>query len=185
MTGARGDEVPLDPVYPFNDAGASIVLHDGPLGGAWAGSRRGVVEFSFGCRPGLRWYIKPEDGDFHPDLEGVRLRLGRRGGDWAVDAYHRDHAGGWINNADFADPDACMRRVLVHWMNLPAIWGPIALHEQTASGEKWWKGRWRADIDEWSITLDQRHDHTEVLKDAHATHLYVLTHVMEIRRKDG
>jgi hypothetical protein len=78
-----------------------------------------------------------------------------------------------------------MRRVLVHWMNLPAIRGPIALHAQTASGDKSWTGRWRANIDEWSITLDQRHDHTEVLKAAHATHLYVLTHVMEIRRNDG
>jgi hypothetical protein len=44
---------PLSPVYPFNEPGQPVVLHDGPLGGLAATDVAGVVELS--CARGRAW----------------------------------------------------------------------------------------------------------------------------------
>jgi hypothetical protein len=48
---------PLAPVYPFNEPGQPIVLHDGPVGGLAPDDAPGVVELS--CVPDLNivWRI--------------------------------------------------------------------------------------------------------------------------------
>jgi hypothetical protein len=51
---------PLSPVYPFNEPGQPVVLHDGPLGGLAATDVAGVVELSCASRPGLEWRVGPD-----------------------------------------------------------------------------------------------------------------------------
>lgn len=181
----RREVKPLTPVYRFNEPGTSIVLHDGRLDLAEVTERMGRVELSLGSRPGLRWHIEPDEGDQFGDLGAVRLRLHRQGRQWTVDAHPRSVNDGWINHAEFATPNAALRRVLVHWMNLPNIIGPIRLSVSEAGRRTWWAGRWQTQVDGWTLTLDGRPDHGDVLKDAHLRHVYVLTHVMEIRCSDG
>ncbi|WP_446216281.1 hypothetical protein [Micromonospora sp. IBHARD004] len=176
---------PLTPVYGFSEPGASIVLHSGPLGVVGTAARSGRVELSLGSRPGLRWHVEPDEGDQLGDLGAVRLRLHRRGRQWTVDAHQRSINEGWINHAEFAEPSVDLRRVLVHWMNLPNILGPIVLFAAGSGRRQWWAGRWQAQVDGWVLTLDGRPDHRDALKDAHLQHVHVLTHVMDIRRSDG
>ena len=47
----------------------------------------------------------------------------------------------------------------------------------------WADGRWR--WVGWKLTLDVRPDHARVWKDLHEAHIYVMTHVMDLRRADG
>jgi hypothetical protein len=182
---SRIDEVPLEPVYPFNQAGASIVLYEGPVGGVQESARAGAVELSLGSRPSLRWWVEAEKGDRydHRDVGSVRLR--RRGREWTVAAHRRSAIDGWIDQAEFSTPNADLRRVLVHWLNLPDVIGPIGLVRSEGGRSHWWAGRSRIEVDGWRLTLDTRPDHGDAFKDADTVHVYVLTHVMEIQRIDG
>jgi hypothetical protein len=47
------------------------------------------------------------------------------------------------------------------------------------------RDRLRLSVSGWELILDRRPDYAEVVKDAKVRNLYVLTHVMEIRRADG
>jgi hypothetical protein len=44
---------PLSPVYPFNEPGQPVVLHNGPLSGLAATEIAGVLELS--CAPRPSW----------------------------------------------------------------------------------------------------------------------------------
>ncbi|GIF47626.1 hypothetical protein DFJ67_7097 [Asanoa ferruginea] len=178
------DREPMRPVYPFNEPGSSIALYEGPIVGVAPGPRVGRIELS--CRPnnGLRWHIRPEGSDGRVDPRPASLMVQRRGGDWTVEAHRRNLSEGWINMARFSLPDARLRRVIAHWMNLPKISGPIGLTTSDADGRRWWLGRWKTEVDGWILTMDVRPDYAEAMAEAHTTHLYLITHVMEIRRAD-
>ncbi|WP_435212262.1 hypothetical protein [Streptomyces sp. bgisy034] len=185
-------EEPLEPVYPFNPPGAPIVLHSGPVCGHWEGYRNGVIELK--CQPGVevRWQIQHEARDLSTiDRDVVTLGFERHGHQWNLDASQRSWemtndeitTDGWINSAKLERTDAQLKRVLVHWMNLPRIDGPIGL--QYPDGLRRSSGRWRVEVDGWSITLDSRRDYRKAMKSSMREDLYLLTHVMEIRRMDG
>jgi hypothetical protein len=176
---------PLTPVYAFGEPGMPIVLYDGLLRTVGPTECPGRVLLSLESHKGLRWHAEPSEGDRLGDLGAVPLQVQRRGRQWTIDAHCRSDNEGWINYAEFATPNAALQRVLVHWMNLPDIVGKVGLFASNAGGKHWWAGRWEAQVDGWTLTLDSRPDHREVLKDAHLRHLYVLTHTMEIRRSDG
>ena len=178
------DETPLEPAYAFNEPGASIVLYEGPLAGLADGERRGRIELNCGPRLGLRWYAALQPGDHRLEPGRTSVIVRRDGQDWAIEAHERSAAEGWINTAVFPRPNTRLQRVLVQWMNLPNIVGPISLHVSSGGTKRRWAGRWRADIDGWHLTLDVRPDHVEAMAQASDIHLYVLTHVMEIRRVD-
>jgi hypothetical protein len=93
--------------------------------------------------------------------------------------------GGWSNGASFGNPKSPLTRVVVHWFNLPNWHGPLGLVAKTTSGEREWSGRWVHQASGWKITLDVRPDYQEIWRDLHTTTVYVVTHVMEVRRADG
>ena len=81
--------------------------------------------------------------------------------------------------------DVPLKRVVAHWFNLPDFHGPLVLTRTTEAGEHWWMGRWQLEVGGWKLTLDVRPDHSQVWRDLHEAHVYVMTHVMELCRADG
>jgi len=156
-------------VYPFNDPGQSIVLHDGPIGGLGSIDVPGVVELS--CVPvlNLAWSIRHGAGTWNPGGE-VTLLLGRPGGSVHLSGTWRESGEGWSNGAEIGRADAPLKRIVAHWFNLPDF------HTRL--------GRWQIETEGWKVTLDIRPDHDRVWTDLHKAHVYVMTHVMELRRAD-
>jgi hypothetical protein len=171
-------------VYPFNEPGQPIVLHDGPVGGLAPHDAPGVVELSRIPDPRIIWRIE------HPSVVGVpgdpaAFVLRRPDGDAPVTGVWRSRHDGWSNGAVIGKTDAPLKRVVTHWFNLPNLHGPIALTRTTEGGDHWWLGRWEMEVDGWKLTLDVRPDHAQVWRNLHEAHVYVMTHVMELCRADG
>src|SRR6266516_2754856 len=162
-------EPSLSPVYPFNEPGQSIVLHDGPIGGLATNDVPGVVELSCVPVPNLAWKIKHGSRAGIPAGE-VTLLLRRPDGDMRLPGECRESGEGWSNGAEIGKADAPLKRIIAHWFNLPDFHAP--------------RGRWETETDGWKITLDVRPDHDRVWTDLHRTNVYVMTHVMELSRAD-
>jgi hypothetical protein len=174
---------PLLPAYPFNEPGQPIVLHDGPVGGLAPHDAPGVVELSCVPTPSVVWRIEDRSvvgaaGD------PVTLVLRRPDGDAPVTGVWRSRHDGWSKGAAIGKVDAPLKRIVTHWFNLPNFHGPIAL-TRSSEVDDWWLGRWEMELGGWKLTLDVRPDHARVWRDLHEAHIYVMTHVMEIRRADG
>ncbi|MBP5868419.1 MULTISPECIES: hypothetical protein [Streptomyces] len=93
---------------------------------------------------------------------------------------------GWSSGAVFGRADAPLREIIVHWFNLPKWRGQIDLMARTdGSRTNWSGGRWVHETGGWRMTLDVRPDHSRVWSDLHKKNVYVMTHVMELRRVDG
>ena len=91
--------------------------------------------------------------------------------------------GGWSNGATFGSDKAPVKKIVAHWFNLPDWHGPDMLEAAAEDGGQCrWRGRWMMEADGWTITLDVRPDHPSVWRDLHLAEVYVMTHVMEIRR---
>ena len=177
---------PLSPVYRFNEPGQPVVLHDGPLGGLAATDVAGVVELSCAPRPGLEWRVAPEAPPQFANRTTVTLLLRRPGGDAEVPAWVRGTDGGWSNGITIGRADVPVQRIVAHWFNLPDWHGPERLTSATDDGgQRWWSGRWVTETGGWQITVDVRPDHQRVWTDLHKADVYVMTHVMELRRADG
>ncbi|MGW7523038.1 hypothetical protein [Streptomyces sp. NPDC054783] len=176
---------PLAPVYPYNEPGQVVLLHDGPIGGLGATDVAGRVELT--CSNGFSFEWKVGDGASpgFANRDEVSLTLRRPMGGMSMPGVPRNIDGGWSNGASFGDPNAPLTRVVVHWFNLPNWHGPLKLVAKTASGEQEWSGRWVHQAGGWKITLDVRPDYQRVWCDLHTSDVYVMTHVMEVRRADG
>ena len=176
---------PHSPVYPFNEPGQPIVLYEGPVGGPATNDAPGVVELS--CVPELNVAWRVEGGSVTeiPDDRAVTLLLRRRSGDAQVPGIAREANDGWSNGAVVGTADAPLKRIVAHWFNLPNFHGPIALTATAEAGGHWWLGRWETEVDGWKVTVDVRPDHDRVWRDLHRAHVYVMTHVTEVRRADG
>jgi hypothetical protein len=161
---------PLAPVYPFNEPGQAIVLYDGVIGGLAGTGVPGVVELSCALAPNLAWKIKPGEGTGMAGSE-VTLLLNRPEGDVQLPGVWRDSGEGWSNGAEIGKADAPLKRIIAHWFNVPDF------HAQA--------GRWETETAGWKVTLDARPDHGRVWRELHRTDVYVMTHVMELRRADG
>jgi hypothetical protein len=93
---------------------------------------------------------------------------------------------GWSNGASFGSDQIPVNRMLAHWFNLPDWHGPEVLEDAAKDGGLcWWRGRWVMGAGGWTITLDVRPDHATVWRDLHLADVYVMTHIMEIRRTDN
>jgi hypothetical protein len=174
---------PLPPAYPFNEPGQPIVLHDGPVRGLAPHDAPGVVELSCVPDPGVVWRIEDRSVVGVPG-DPVTLVLRRPDGDAPVTGVWRVRHDGWSNGAVIGNADAPLKRVVTHWFNLPNFHGPIAL-TRTTEVDDWWLGRWGMEVGGWRLTLDVRPDHAQVWRNLHEAHVYVMTHVMEIRRANG
>ena len=101
-------------------------------------------------------------------------------------AWVRGTDGGWSNGTTIGRADAPVQRIIAHWFNLPNWHGPEPLTSATDDGGRcWWSGRWVTEIGGWRITVDVRPDHQRVWTDLDKVDVYMMTHVMELRRIDG
>jgi len=176
----------LTPVYPFNEPSQPIVLYDGPIAGLTAAEASGVIELSCIPRPSLDWSVRPGASPEFANRSQVTLTLHRHDRDMHVPGWVRGIDGGWSNGAVFGRDDMPLTRIVAHWFNLPRWYGPAA--PPAAAGEVSQRsrpGRWGTEADGWKITLDARPDHQRVWADLHKADVYVMTHVMELRRADG
>ncbi|MFI2434541.1 hypothetical protein [Streptomyces sp. NPDC018693] len=176
---------PLAPIYPYNEPSQAVLLHGGLIGGLGATDVPGRVELI--CSTGFNFEWKVGDGASpgFANRDEVDLILHRPMGDMIMPGVPRNTDGGWSNGASFGNPGASLNRLVVHWFNLPNWHGPMGLVARTADGEQEWSGRWEHQTSGWKITLDVRPDYQRVWRDLHQTDVYVMTHVMEVRRTDG
>jgi hypothetical protein len=143
-----------------------------------------MVELSCIPDPRVVWRIEDRLVEAVPG-DPVMLVLRRPHGDAPVTGVWRSSHDGWSNGAVVGKADVTLRRVVAHWFNLPNFHGPLALTRTTEAGEHWWLGRWEMEVGGWKLTLDVRPDHARVWRNLHEAHVYVMTHVMELRRADG
>lgn len=139
------------------------------------------------CSNGFNFEWEAGDGASpgFPNRDEVALTLHRPMDDMIMSGVPRNIDGGWSNGASFGNPGAPLTRVVVHWFNLPNWHGPLGLVAKTADREQEWSGRWVHQTSGWKITLDVRPDYQRVWRGLHKTYVYVMTHVMEVRRTDG
>ena len=180
------DESPMQPVYPYGGANEPVIVYKGPIYVEGIGKRAGGIELSTRSAPRLRWQIEPREQDYmHGGPNEVALAIWHGDREFVIPAHRASTHDGWINAAQVGRPDERLCRVRLHWMNLPDVDGPIALFEQDAERVKrWWLGRWQVEVDGWRITLDSRPDYSQATTDDQGGRLFMLTHVMEIRRID-
>lgn len=181
-----GSVTPLGPAFPFNQPGQPILLYEGPIAGLADMGVNGSVRMTCARGPIIEWTVDPGAAPSPANCRAVSLVLQRPGGRMQVPCFVRGKDGGWSNGATFGRADAPLQRIVAHWFNLPHLNGPIELTTVGDDGsQRWWTGRWLLNVGGWEITFDVRPDYREVLRDADQTHVYVMTHVMEVRRKDG
>ncbi|OCC10927.1 hypothetical protein A3Q37_03045 [Streptomyces sp. PTY087I2] len=177
---------PVEGVYAFNTPGAPVVLYDGPVGRSEGPETPGIVELRFTPKPGLVWRLPQTDHTFDPLPDDTTLRIARPYGTAELPAQHCNHQEGWSNGASLGDSQAPLQRLIAHWVNLPALRGQHDLTTRTEGAEHTThRGRWSHETGGWKITLDIRPDHRSIWKDLHQTHVYAITHVMELSRTDG
>ena len=177
---------PLKPIYPFNEPGRPIQLHRGDISGLGVNDVAGGVELRWTPDPTIVWTV---DSDAPPQFanlqEKIPLVLHRPGGDVELPSYAWGIDGGWSNGAIFGSDSAPLDRVIAHWFNLPNWHGPELLETTEVGINRQWYGRLALKVDGWTITLDVRPDHSDIWRDLNKSDVYVMTHVMEIRRADG
>ncbi len=177
-------EKSLSPVYPFNAPGAPIALYEGPMGESEKPDVPGAVQCDRSPKPGISWRLHAEKhGSFL--LDTAKLHLRDRGIELPV--ISTSSISGWSNGISYGDLTAALSRVVAHWFNLPRWRGSahLACHVSEGVPQRVSAGRSVYRVDGWTITLDVRPDHKTVMSEACRTAVYVMTHVMEIRRMNG
>ncbi|MGW4730143.1 hypothetical protein ACWEQC_13395 [Streptomyces shenzhenensis] len=180
----RDAEARLSPVYPFNAPGEPITLYDGPVAGSAGSEAPGVVQYDCSPKPGISWRLDTEDYDL-TSTDRTELSLLDLG--FKLPVLARDAVSGWSNGVSYGDSAAPLDRVVAHWFNLPRWHGSAHLAARAADGTPRLvpAGRSVYEADGWKITLDVRPDHDAVVSDMRQTDVYIMTHVMEIRRLNG
>ncbi|MGW7569098.1 hypothetical protein ACWGJV_22825 [Streptomyces tendae] len=177
-------ETPLSPVHPFNAPGEPITLYDGLVAGPAGTEVSGVVQYDCSPKPGISWRLHTEDYD-PTSTDRTELSLLDLGFELPVSG--TDAVSGWSKGTSYGDPDAALDRVVAHWFNLPRWHGNAHLAARAIDGMPLLvaAGRSVYEADGWRITLDVRPDHKAVFSDVRQADVYVMTHVMEIRRLSG
>jgi hypothetical protein len=183
---ATSAERPLKPIYPFNEPGQPIQLYRGDIGGLAANDVAGNVELRWTPDPTVAWTVDPgAPPQFANRQDEIPLVLRRPQGDAELPAYAQSPGGGWSNGATIGRDEAPLDRIIAHWFNLPNWNGPQLLTSTEAGVNHLWRGRLVMKANEWTITFDVRPDHVSVWQDLDRSDVYVMTHVMELRRADG
>ena len=167
----------LTSYHPVAGPGAEILLYDGPMS-VDGRNTSGQIVVRLRPRLDIAWRTEGKASSF--DLHDVELTIPHELETVTVSGHCRGQADGWLSPVQLGQTAANMVRLVVPWVNLPALRGTgvIEDHESTLSG------RWQADVGGWTVTLDRRGDHRDiwaVIKDEGAT---AVTHVMQIRRTD-
>ncbi|MEU6247892.1 hypothetical protein [Glycomyces sp. NPDC047010] len=174
----------LKPMYGFNGPNEPIELFSGEIGGHGPDNCQGTVAISFSRRPIIEWEVSV------PDIRATRrgpldLVLHRPDGVMPLVGNASDPQRGLSNGSEFGSRNSKLSRAIAHWFNLPDWWCRDLISDTPDDPDTGYQGRWSFEADGWSITFDQRPDLDEVLKHAKRSNLYVMTHVMELRRTDG
>jgi hypothetical protein len=144
----------------------------------------GIIELS--CESGLKlsWEITPPPGYYPRTDSNVTLLLHRSDDTVALKGGRSSFTDGWTNGAEIGDAQTPITRLIAHWFNLPNLHAPIEIVVEDESGSCR-VGHWSFQVCDWLITIDIRPDFKEVWRDLRKRHVYVMTHVMEVRRGDG
>ncbi|MGI9003689.1 MAG: hypothetical protein ACR2GH_18890 [Pseudonocardia sp.] len=172
-------ELAITPAYPFGAAGAPILLHAGSLeiGGQ---SVIGSIEFRLLPRPEIIWRV---DSHRKVRADEFELVIDHATGPARLVARQHRSGQGTIETVEVGATEADLDRVVVHWLNLPAIRSPYCVEDPTDGMQ--YSGRWSAVVDGWAVTLDRRSDHREIWLQIRDDSLAAVTHVMELRRVDA
>src|SRR3569833_2298816 len=172
-------------MYGFNQSGQPIVLFAGQAGGVSDADVRVSVVLACTPRPSIEWTVQDEIGPAHFGRSELDLLLRRPSGDAVVRAGVRSLDEGWANGVTLGSSHAPMIRLVAHWLNLPPTPGTerITVHLEDGS-QRWWNGRQVLSAQGWTTTIDRRPDHAEVWTDLLKSDVYLMTHVLEIRRTD-
>lgn len=178
------DPAPLDPPYPYGPVGQSIPLHLGQVVVDGA-AHDGQVEFRLMPDSEVSWRLESPSRP-RPKLGRVAFELRAAGGSVTVEGECSSSgltdSSGYLHACELPADNVHLERILVHWLNLPAVRAPGLLHDpQTRTT---YAGRWTARLADWVVTMDRRSDHREVWTQARDLGSRVTTHVMEIRRVD-
>jgi hypothetical protein len=118
-----GSQIPsaLVPVYPFGPPGEPISLHNGAIrfGGE---ATSGILQLRLLPSPQLSWKIHSRRVA-RVGADEVPLSFDHSSGPVRFTGHLRGFADGWMNSIEIGPTDAELDRVLVHWLNLPAIRG--------------------------------------------------------------
>jgi hypothetical protein len=173
----------LSPVHPYGGPGESITLHDGPV--TYRGqSKPGRVELRLSPETEVAWLLEGADG---PSLGSVDLTLQLSAEALSVggecNRSSMAESAGYLRETEVGARDAAMRRVLVHWLNLPQIRSPGVIRD--AANRTTYAGRWHTQFGKWAVTLDRRADYGDVWAHARQAGSIVMTHVMAIELADS
>jgi len=164
---------PVEPVYPFNEPGEPIVVHEGPVGGFNGRVLPGVIELRCSPNPKMAWRLDtagvPSDQLLtaaFADDNGYRLRISRPYGEQDVAVQRNSVSRGWIDPVALGSETAPLDRLVVHWMNLPDL-------------------RFPSDVGAWNLSVSQRGDHREVWEKLGNLESIAVTHAMALSRRDG
>ena len=164
----------LDAAHPLGFPGESITLCDGPIevNGRAAPGR---IEFRLRPSPNVVWSVEQDWHDI--GVEAVDLAIPHDLGKIETTAGRRHPNEGWLPALEVGAAETCIQRVVTGWLNLPSIRSP--------HGGSTYSGRWSADVDGWTVTIDRRDDHDEIWNRVKAEGTFGVTHVSEVRRTDG
>jgi hypothetical protein len=162
------------------------------VGGLGETDLQGKVELSLGGSPRIEWSAESAVPLRVPLNDSFSLILHKEYSDAELPVYLRSDGwlhqrlDGWSGGASFGDESALLERMVVHCFNLPNMNANIPLEIRGESGNhRLWRGRWEVELCGWKITLDVRSDHQNVWREFHKSSVYVMTHVMEVRRADA
>ncbi|ONF73725.1 hypothetical protein [Amycolatopsis keratiniphila] len=182
-------EEPLVPVFPFNEPGEGIQLYEGPLMEAEGQELDGKILIRCGSQLRVVWRLDehpPSLWTFNALTEpSIRLRVHLPSGVHELAALKGNLSEGTVQGQTLGSDTAPLQRVLLHWMNLPAIHSPTLIFHSDGEHQGWRTGRWRFQLGPWKITLDSREDYKRVWEILGREHNFAITHIMEITRADG
>lgn len=183
LLSSRMDEVTLPaatmPVYPFDEPGHEIVVHEGDIEIVGVGVGVGTVSATTNGSLDIEWKAELPTGI---ELGDVTLRLQRPDLGF-VELYAAvNHSGGRgpIGSASLESGQQ-LTRVVMHWVNLPWILPAKDLHGEWGS----WAGLWEAQGAGWCMTLSSRPDIGRVLPLMKRSRNFGVTYTGELRRVDG
>ena len=170
---------PMNPIYPFNQPGSDIVIHDGTIEVMGVGRGLGRVVATMRGRLNINWEV---DLNHDLDLGPATIRVDRPVlGVKDVTASINHNAGrGCLDEASLGS-GAQLARVVAHWLNLPWITPAAGL----SSPQAVWCGRWAAEGGGWTLVLDSRQDIDSVVKAQAGTDDLAITYCGDLRRTDG
>jgi hypothetical protein len=169
---ATDTAVPLRPVYPYVGVGAPIELYSGDISVGGADRLPGHIYADLAGDLQVRWSVTEPKRPFETGDVDLTLHVPDLGPTTVPARVYDRWGAGLIMDANVGSPGAMCDRVIAHFTNLPWVfpWGTRRLKLSGAG---------------WELTLDGRHDHSEIYKELRTSLFFVVPHVGELRLANG